>query len=304
MKKTVSYLYVILGAACWGFLGLFNRLLTEAGASLWTRVFIRNFFTLLLLTAVFALFRRQVFRIQRRHIPLFLGSGLLSVLCLAVVYFNCQTLCSLAVAGTLLYLAPSFVVLLSALLWRAPLTRRKIICLLVSLLGCALVSGIIGGGDVKAPLAGVLLGVAAGFCYGTYTIFAHYGLQHYDSYTMIYWTFFVSGIGSLAFLRPHELAAVLSVPKGAWAAAGFVVIATVLPYILYTKGLEGIDAGKASIIANVEPVMEALVGVVVFHERLSLWTVAGVVCVLGSVVLLAGEKGASGDKKTAPAQRV
>ena len=33
MKKTISYLYVILGAACWGFIGLFNRMLGEAGVS-------------------------------------------------------------------------------------------------------------------------------------------------------------------------------------------------------------------------------------------------------------------------------
>ena len=56
MKKTISYLYVILGAACWGFIGLFNRMLGEAGVSVWNRVFIRNFISLVLLTVVFALF--------------------------------------------------------------------------------------------------------------------------------------------------------------------------------------------------------------------------------------------------------
>ena len=50
MKKTISYLYVILGAACWGFIGLFNRMLGEAGVSVWNCVFIRNFISLVLLT--------------------------------------------------------------------------------------------------------------------------------------------------------------------------------------------------------------------------------------------------------------
>lgn len=289
MKKTLSYFYVILGAACWGVIGLFNRLLAQAGASVWTQVLIRNFFSLLVLTAVFALFHRQVFRIRLRHLPLFVAAGLLSVLCLAIVYFNCQKFCSLAVAGTLLYLAPSFVVLMSALLWKAPLTRRKILALIISLLGCALVSGVVGG-SLSASLGGILLGIASGFCYATYTIFAHYGLAHYDSYTMTYWTFVFAGLGSLVFLRPGELAAVLSVPKGALAAAGLVIVATVLPYIFYTKGLEGVDSGKASIIANVEPVVAALSGVLILHERLSLWIVLGIACVLSGVVLLAGEK--------------
>lgn len=289
MNKTISYLFVVLGAACWGFIGLFNRLLAQSGASVWTQVLIRNLFSLLLLTVLFALFHRQVFRIRLRHLPLFAAAGLLSVLCLAIVYFNCQKLCSLAVAGTLLYLAPSFVVLMSALLWRAPLTRRRIAALLIALLGCALVSGVVGG-DLSASPVGILLGIASGFCYATYTIFAHYGLAHYDSYTMTYWTFVFAGLGSLVFLRPGELAAVLSVPTGALAAAGLVIVSTVLPYLFYTRGLEGVDSGRASIIANVEPVVAALVGVLIFRERLSLWVLLGIVCVLGGVVLLAGEK--------------
>ena len=145
MKKYLSYIYVILSAVCWGFIGFSNRMLTEVGVSLGNRVFIRNFGTLVILTIVFALFHRQVFRIKLKHLPIFLCSGLLSILTLSLVYFQCQTMCSLSVAAVLLYLAPSFVVIFSAVLWKTPLTKRKLIALVVSLLGCVMVSGIIGG---------------------------------------------------------------------------------------------------------------------------------------------------------------
>lgn len=56
MKKYISYIYVILSAVCWGFIGFSNRLLTAAGIELGNRVFIRNFGTLLVLTVVFGLF--------------------------------------------------------------------------------------------------------------------------------------------------------------------------------------------------------------------------------------------------------
>lgn len=288
MSKRLGYSYVILGAACWGLIGVFNRLLGEVGVSVWNRVTIRNFLSLVLMTVVFALFKRGVFRIKLRHLPIFVGAGLFSVLGLAVTYFNCQMHCSLAVAGILLYLAPSFVVLMSALFWKAPITKRKVMALVVSFLGCVLVSGIMSGA-LTVSVTGLLLGIGAGFCYATYTIFAHYGLEHYDSLTMIYWTFFFAGLGSLAFLNWGELAPAL--PHGTtWIGmAGLVVIATVLPYLFYTKGLEVVESGKASIIANVEPVVAALTGVVFFHEVLNVWTVLGIVCVLGGVVLLAKE---------------
>ncbi|MBQ3548606.1 MAG: DMT family transporter [Oscillospiraceae bacterium] len=289
MSKRLAYIYVILGAACWGLIGVFNRLLGEVGVSVWNRVTIRNFVSLVLLTVVFALFRRSVFRIKLRHLPIFIGAGLLSVLGLALTYFNCQMHCSLAVAGILLYLAPSFVVLMSALFWKAPITKRKVVALVLSFFGCVLVSGIMSGA-LTVSVTGLLLGIGAGFCYATYTIFAHYGLEHYDSLTMIYWTFFFAGLGSLAFLNWGELVPSLHLGTTWIGIAGLVVIATVLPYLFYTKGLEGVESGKASIIANVEPVVAALTGVVFFHETLNVWTVLGIVCVLGGVVLLAKEE--------------
>ena len=102
MKKSICYFYVVFGAACWGFIGLFNRMLGDVGVSVGTRVTVRNLFALALLTVIFGLFHRQVFHIQARHLPIFLGAGILSVLGMAVAYFQCQMLCSLAVAVKLL----------------------------------------------------------------------------------------------------------------------------------------------------------------------------------------------------------
>lgn len=286
MKKYRFYTCVALGAVCWGFIGVFNRLLATTGVTMGNRVVIRNFGSLLLMTVVFALFRPQVFHIHKRHLPIFLGSGLLSVLGLGWTYFSCQEMCSLAVAGILLYLAPSFVVIGSAILWKAPLTLRKVVALALALCGCALVSGIVGG-QVQASPLGLLLGVGAGLCYASYTLFAHYGLQHYDSLTMIYWTFLVAGIASMAFLDVSAMAATLSQRNGILGALGLVVIATVLPYLLYTKGLEGVESGTASVIANVEPVVAALTGIIFFRETLDVWTAVGIVLVLVAAVLLA-----------------
>ena len=269
MKKSISYLFIILSAVCWGCIGFSNRLLTHAGMELGNRVFVRNFGTLVVLTIVFALLHREVFRIKLKHLPVFMASGLVSILLLSIVYFQCQTMCSLSVAAVLLYLAPSFVVLFSAVLWKTPLTKRKLAALAVSLLGCVLVSGILSG------------------------------VAHYESYTMIYWTFVFAGLGSIFFADIPALLPVLRQPEGVWGCVLVVVVSTALPYYFYTKGLEGVESGKASIITNIEPMMETLMGVVVFHEALTVWTVAGIACVLGAVALLAGGKEADGAKQRA-----
>ena len=144
---------------------------------------------------------------------------------------------------------------------------------------------------VIIAVSGIALGVASGMCYASYTVFAHYGLAHYESYTMIYWTFLVAGLGSVFFADFSALPAVFQQSKGIIGTLGVVIVATVLPYIFYTRGLEGVESGKASIITNIEPVVETLVGILVFHEALTVWTVLGVGCVFGCVILLAkGDK--------------
>ena len=288
MKKTVYYIYILLGAACWGMIGLFTRTLGELGVTVFQRVTIRNFGALVVMTLVFALTKREVFRIQPRHLLLFAGSGLLSVQGMTLTSFICQQECSLAVSGILLYLAPSFVVLMGAALWKAPITRRKVTALALAFGGCVLVSGIMSGG-LTVSLLGLVMGIASGFCYATYTVFAHYVMGHYGSLTMTYWTFVFAGLGSLFFWDTSALTAVFTNPTGLWSGLGLIVVATVLPYLLYTKGLEGVESGKASIMANVEPVVGALVGVFVFGEVLSVWVILGVVCMLCGVMLLAKE---------------
>ena len=85
MKKSIAYLLIILSAVCWGCIGFSNRLLTHAGMELGNRVFVRNFGTLVVLTIVFALLHREVFRIKLKHLPVFMASGLVSILLLSIV---------------------------------------------------------------------------------------------------------------------------------------------------------------------------------------------------------------------------
>lgn len=289
MTRSKGYIFVLLAAAGWSFMGLFNRILASDGVDLSTTLVIRNTGSFLLLTILFLIFKRSVFRINLRHLPLFLCSGVISVFGLGVTYFACQRQCSLAVAATLLYLAPAFVVIAAAILWKTPITLRRGMALVLSLAGCALVSGVIGG-EITASASGILLGIASGLCYASYTVFAHYALKHYDSYTMIYWTFAVAGCAAMFLFDGQSMAQVASASETVFCALGLVVISTVLPYLLYTRGLMYLESGKAAVASNAEPVLAALIGIFIFAEIPTLWTVLGFLMVLTGVLVLAMER--------------
>ena len=275
---------ILAAAALWGIIGVWNRRLMAGGLSPYSIVVVRNCGGLVLLTAVMALQDRSVFHVERQHLKYFFGTGVVSVVLFTVCYFSCQEICSLAVASILLYTAPAIVVVLSAILWRERVTKKKLLALGLTLVGCALVCGVFSG-SLTVTGGGILLGLGAGFFYALYSIFGRYALAHYGPMTVTVWTFVFAGVASLALVRPAELAA-LAQPSLALTAVGLVVCSTVLPYILYTRGLARVEAGKASILASLEPVVASVAGVVLFGEPMSGLTAAGIVCVLAGVYIL------------------
>lgn len=285
MKKYLPYLNILSAAACWGCIGLFSRTLSRAGMSAANIVVIRNLGGLLLLTLVFAFTERSVFRVERRHLPIFFGTGVVSVLFFTLCYFRCQELCSLAVSAILLYTAPAMVVVMSALIFREKITRRKLLALFLALLGCSFVTGLWSGG-ASVTATGVLFGLGSAFFYALYSIFAPFGLRRYAPFTVVYWTFVFGGIGSLFFLDLAPMCAVFADARMLLVALGLVVISTVLPYLLYTKGLAKVESGKASIMASLEPVVASFVGILAFGEPVSAAVFLGLGCILGCVYVL------------------
>ena len=285
-QKKAPAAAILAAAVLWGVIGLWNRRLMAAGLSPLSIVLVRNLGGCALLVLFFALRDRRVFRVKPRHLPYFFGTGVVSVLLFTVCYFSCQKLCSLAAASVLLYTAPSFVVLLSAALWREPVTGKKLLALALTLAGCACVCGVFSGG-LSVTLPGALLGLGSGFFYALYSVFGRYALAHYPPLTVTVWTFLFAGPASLALLRPAELAGAFAGNPGLWGTAlALAVFSTALPYVLYTWGLARMEPGRASILASLEPVAATLTGALVFGEPLGPLTALGIFGVLAGVCIL------------------
>ena len=285
MKKYASYACILGAAVCWGCIGLFNRPLLSAGVLPENLVVIRNLGGLLVLTLVFLFTDRGVFHVKPKHLPIFAATGIISVVLFTLCYFNAQKLCSLSVSAILLYTAPAMVVVMSALIFHEKITGKKLLALALAFFGCALVSGVLTGGLSVTP-QGLLLGLGSAFFYALYSIFAPFALRHYSAMTVVFWTFVFAALGALFAADWGNLSAALSVPQNALLAAGLVLLSTVAPYILYTKGLANVESGKASIMASIEPVVASLVGTLVFGEPFGLAALLGLACILACVYIL------------------
>ena len=277
---------IMAAGIMWGCMGLFNRGIAGLGLGATSVMLIRNMGACILMGLLFLVIDRSIFRVKLRHLPYFVGTGVGSVMLMTLFYFQSQQINSLAVAAILLYTAPAFVVILSAILFKDKITKQKLAALVIAFLGCTFVSGIWSGGLSISPV-GLLFGLGSGFVYSLYTIFGHFALRHYQPFTVTFYSFLMAGVGSLFFINTQELALLTASPRGIFLSLCLMFFSTVLPYMFYTKGLNALgDGGKASILASVEPVAASFLGILAFGEPLTLGVILGLVCILISVYIL------------------
>lgn len=288
--KTNGTLLIILAGFFWGSMGIFVRGLADlAGFTSIQIVSLR--LTVAAVTFTLILLRKDIkgFRITLKDIPLFLGLGLGSILFFTACYFTAIQMMTLSVAAILLYTSPIWVMLMSLLFFRERMTRSKLIALAVSFLGCVLVSGI-GSGENNVTVIGILIGLGSGIGYGLYSILGTIALRKYSTYTVTTYTFIIAAIGSwfLCSLPDlwHKITACSRKPYLCIFIILTGLVTAVIPFLCYTLGLEQVEASRAAILATIEPMVATLIGVVVFHEYMTLVSIVGIVCILSAIVLL------------------
>ncbi len=276
---------VILAGTLWGFMGFFRRTLDTMGVSAISCIAVRCIFAAVLFGIVLLATDRKAFKIRLKDAWIFLGNGIVSLLVFGVCYFKAMDYMSLSAAAILLYTAPCFVILFSALLFKEKLTGQKLIAMVLAFAGCCLVSGI--GGGAKITPVGLALGLTAGVCYALYSIFSRFALNHgYSSLTINFYSCLLAAVGASIIGGTEYLNVITQNAPNFGFAFATGLVTCFLPYFFYTRGLEGLENGKASIMASVEPVVATIVGVVIYNEDLTPMSAAGIVLVLAAIVLL------------------
>lgn len=286
-NKYIGTVFVITAGVLWGLMGLFVRNLDKYGITSMQIVALRAVFTALMMSVVTLVYDRKLFKIKLRDCWCFFGTGICSIVFFNFCYFRTITLTSLSVAAVLLYTAPIMVMVMSVFLFKEKLTITKIVAAAVAFAGCALVTGA-ADGSLSLNTAGVFTGLGSAFGYALYTIFGEYALKRgYNSITITLYTFIFASVGVLPFANLPDLANKVSAnPQILGWGAVLALVVTVLPYLVYTIGLLTVEAGKASVMATVEPVVATLVGVIVFAEPLSVPGIIGIILVAVSLTIL------------------
>src|SRR6185295_66109 len=154
MKQLTGILLIAISAASFGTLAIFGRFLYADGLDTFTMLFLR-FGVAAVLMLIILLIRREKFPRGKILLQL-IGMGALGYVGQSFSYLTAIKFASAGLVALLLYLYPTFVFILSVIVFREKVTWIKIVAIILALIGTALTVDPAGG-----QVVGILLAIAA-----------------------------------------------------------------------------------------------------------------------------------------------
>lgn len=190
---------------------------------------------------------------------------------------------TVAIASLCNYMAPIIVIVVSPLLLKEKLDKRKMPCVLAALLGIVLVSGVFGG-EIGDP-AGVVMGLAAALCF-TGIVLCNRKLKDIPALDRSVVQLAVSAITILPYVILHnpdgivrpDLRSILIVLM-------LGILQTGVAYCLYFSGMAYLPVQTIAILGYLEPVVSVFCSAVFLHEKMSVWGWIGAALILLAAVV-------------------
>lgn len=188
----------------------------------------------------------------------------------------------------ILYLNPTFVLAIGALLFKVAVTVRQCIALSVSYIGVCVVFGhdmtVVGS---NAAL-GSLLVLASAFCYALYLVYSGQAVKRLGPMRI---TGIASSVASLLcilqFFLLKPASALFVAPEVIGLSVLNATLCTFLPVILVMVAVERVGAPVAAQAGLIGPISTVFMSVLILGEPFTGWTAAGTSLVLSGIWLLA-----------------
>jgi drug/metabolite transporter (DMT)-like permease len=250
------------------------------------------------LAAVFAIVKPERLHGVRGHTGYLVGYGLVLALFNALWTLS-VALNGAAVATVLVYSSAGFTALLVWLILKEDLTLVKILVVVLSLLGCALVVNAFNPSVWGLNTTGVITGISAGLFYAVYSIMGRSASQRgLNTWTTLFYIFTFASIFMLGFnlLSGGKISGSAARPAdmlwlgNAWAGwlmlAALAVGPTLMGYGLYNVSLRYLPSSTANLVVMIEPVFTAVFAYILFGEMLTAAQLVGGAMILGAVAVL------------------
>ena len=273
-----SRLMMIVSMTIFGTLAPFVR---RIGVSSGELALYRALMAAALIAAFLLLTRQKIpFAAIRKEIPLLLLSGM-AMGFNWILLFQAYKYTTVSVATLSYYFAPVIVTILCPIIFREKLTKKQILCFIMSTLGLVLITGIgdLSGGS--SHLTGILFGLGAAALYAT-VIMLNKFIKNVEG---IHRTF-LQFLAAIVVLVPY-VALTSGANLGMMDGIGWLCLLVVgfihtgVTYCLYFTSLKELPGQKAAILSYIDPLIAVVISVTILGESMSFIQAIGGALILG-----------------------
>ena len=234
------------------------------------------------LIAVFLLVTKQKipFAAIKKEIPLLLLSGM-AMGFNWILLFQAYKFTTVSVATLSYYFAPVIVTILCPIIFREKLTKKQIICFIMSTLGLVLITGIGDLSGASSHLTGILFGLGAASLYATVILLNKF-IKNVEGIHRTFLQFLAAIMVLVPYVMLTPRSALTALDGMGWVClliVGFVH--TGVTYCLYFTSLKDIPGQKAAILSYIDPLIAVVISVTILGESMSFVQVIGGVLILG-----------------------
>lgn len=286
IRPRLGYLAVAAAAALWAVAAVVARRLFDAGVSPVELTESRAVLAL----AGFSLLRTSWRRPELRPRWVIVALGVALALVNATYYVAVSRI-PVAAALVIQYTAPALIVGWTSLTARRLPPREVTGALAAALVGVVLVVDLPGSVSGGVDRLGVLVAISSAVFFASYTVLAERAGGSYGPAGAMFRGFAVAALLWLAYQAPRGIPSELLERSNLPEVLYVGVAGTLLPFLLFTWGLQRVRAERASIAATLEPVIAAVVAWIWLDQTLTGVQVAGGMLVVGAVVSLQLRRG-------------
>lgn len=198
-----------------------------------------------------------------------------------ILLFEAYKYTTVSVATLSYYFAPVIVTAVCPFLFHEKMTKKQIICFLMSTFGIVLITGIGDMSDGSSNFLGILFGLSAAVFYAVVILLNKF-IKGVSGIHRTFLQFLAAIITLIPYVALTSGVNLLILDMKGWICLLIVgLIHTGITYCLYFSSLKELPGQKAAILSYIDPLVAVLVSVTVLGESMTLWQTIGGVLILG-----------------------
>ena len=281
-QQTAARLKLIVVMLLFGTIGIFVRTISMPSSII---ALVRGIIGSVFLLAVVFLRKTGInmSAVKRNWWKLLLSGGCIGINW--ILLFEAYRFTTVATATLCYYLQPVIVVLGSALVLKEKLSIRKLLCILVAILGMIPVSGVLESIPTSGEITGILLATGAALLYGI-NILTNKTMQGLSPFDMTIFCMITATLTLLPYtLLTEDWGAIVWEPSSVALLLVVGIIHTGVAYAMYYSALEKMKAQEVAIYGYIDPICAILLSALLLSEPLTAGIVIGAVMILGATYI-------------------